>query len=341
MKPIQLGPNQPPRFYRGGSGIAKLRGSPWSECFAPEDWVASTTTLFGRPSDGLTRLPDGQLLRAAIAADPIGYLGRAHTERYGPDPALLVKLLDAGERLPVHCHPGRDFAHRHLGCRYGKTEAWIVVGTAGPGATVHLGFRRPVDTATVAGWVSAQDTDVLLGALNRVEVTSGDAILVPAGLPHAIGAGVLLVELQEPTDLSVLLEWDGFALDGAAEGHLGLGPELALSCLDTSGWDRTRLAGLCRAAGPPVRGAPVRLLPPQADGFFRAERIRPNGKAVTLAPSFAVLVVLDGAGWLVTEEGAKCPLRRGDTVLVPHGAGRAEVWGPVDAIRCLPPDPRR
>ena len=69
--------------------------------------MGSTTTIFGEDERGLTLLADGRTLRDAIAADPEGFLGAAHVRRYGPDPALLVKLLDAGERLPVHCHPDR------------------------------------------------------------------------------------------------------------------------------------------------------------------------------------------------------------------------------------------
>ena len=73
----------------------------------------------------------------------------------------------------------------------------------------------------------------MLDALNELAVSAGDAIFVPAGMPHAIGAGLLIVELQEPTDLSVLLEWDGFELT-EAEGHLELGWDRALQALDTA-----------------------------------------------------------------------------------------------------------
>ena len=73
-------------------------------------------------------LPDGRLLRDAVAEHAGSWLGAAHVARFGADPALLVKLLDAGQRLPVHCHPSDEFAAAHFGSRYGKTEAWIVVG---------------------------------------------------------------------------------------------------------------------------------------------------------------------------------------------------------------------
>ena len=90
-------------------------------------------------------------------------------------------------------------------------------------------------------------------------------MLCPAGVPHAIGSGVFLVEVQEPTDFSVLLEYEGFALDGPADGHLKLGYDLALECVDRSTWTPERVAEL--------RGTD-RLLPSAADPFFAADRVR-------------------------------------------------------------------
>ena len=217
-----LGPNQPRQFYRGGAGIARFRGTPQPSQYAPEDWVGSTTSIFSRPGAGQSLLDSGETLRDAIARAPDAFLGPDHVARYGADPALLVKILDTGERLVVHFHPDRDFASRHLGSRYGKTEAWIIL-EARPDSCVYLGFKEDADLAVIRRLVAGQDTAAILDSLNKVPVAAGDTWLVPAGVPHAIGAGITLVELQEPTDFSILLEWAGFAVDGLAEGHLGLG----------------------------------------------------------------------------------------------------------------------
>src|SRR5947207_10007072 len=109
MQPVPLAANLPATFYRGAGRIARFRGCPDLPP-RPEDWVASTTTRFGSSSAGLSSLPSGQLLRDAVLAAPERWLGPAHVDRYGADPAILVKLLDAGERLPVHVHPDRRFA---------------------------------------------------------------------------------------------------------------------------------------------------------------------------------------------------------------------------------------
>jgi mannose-6-phosphate isomerase len=331
-RPVRLPANQPDRFYRGGAAIAALRGTPERE-FGPEDWVASCTTLHGSPDLGLSVLPDGTRLRDAVAAHADDWLGASHLARYGADPALLVKLLDAGQRLPVHCHPSDEFAAAHFGSRYGKTEAWIVVGATAD-ATVHIGFSDAVAAGTVADWVARQDSAAMLDALNPVTVRPGDTVFVPAGVPHAIGAGVFIVELQQPTDLSVTLEWQGF-LDAEAGGHLGAGFDTALGCVDRSGWGGDRLGTLVRHQED--TGAPVRdLFGTDSAGFFRAERVRGGAE---LAASYGVLVALSGSGVLHTEHAGDVPVAHGETLVVPHAAGATTVSGDLVAVRCLPPAP--
>lgn len=330
-RPVRLPANQPDRFYRGGAAIAQLRGTAVRE-FGPEDWVASCTTLHGSPDVGLTALPDGRLLRDAVAEHADNWLGAPHLARFGTDPALLVKLLDAGQRLPVHCHPTDEFAAAHFASRYGKTEAWIVVGADGADPAVHIGFSEDVSAGTVADWVARQDSAAMLGALNQVRVRPGDTVFVPAGVPHAIGTGVFIVELQQPTDLSVTLEWKGF-LEAESSGHLGIGFETALGCVDRSGWGGERLGTLVRHQE--ETAAPVRdLFGADASAFFRAERVRGGAE---LAPSFGVLVALSGTGVLHTEHAGDVPASRGDTYVVPFAAGAATVSGDLVAVRCLPP----
>jgi mannose-6-phosphate isomerase len=318
VRPLRLPPNQFHRFYRGGARIDALRGAPAGEDGRPEDWVGSTATSWGSEDEGLSRLEDGSVLRDAIRADPEAFLGADHVARWGADPALLVKLLDAGERLPVHYHPGRAFAREHLGLRYGKTEAWLIL-EAEPDAAVHVGLREPVEPETVRGWVEAQDAEEMLAALHRVPVAAGDAVLVPAGTLHAIGGGILLLELQEPTDLSVLVEWKRFGVDDGPE-HLGLGWETALQSLDRQPIDPAALSA-------PGDG----LLPREADPYFRAERVRGGDE---LEPSFSILLVTEGEGAL-----NDLPLRRGTTVLIPYAAGTTTLTGDVEALHCLPPSP--
>jgi mannose-6-phosphate isomerase len=315
MTVLSLPANLPETFYRGAGRIAAFRDAT-DLPDRPEDWVASTTSRFGLAPEGLTVLPDGRVLAEAVAADPAWWLGPGR----GTEPQVLVKLLDAGQRLPLHVHPDRRFATAHLASPYGKTEAWVIL-SAEPDAYVHLGFHRDVEADELAGWVATQNVEEMLAATNRIPIHAGDAMLCPAGVPHAIGPGVLLVEVQEPTDFSVLLEYESF---GLADGHLGLGYDLALACVDRSTWTRERIAEL--------RGTD-RLLPVAAEEYFTAERLRPQDR---IEAGFSVVVVTVGAGTL-TGEHDRLAVRRGDTLLVPYAAGPLVLSGDVEAVRLAGP----
>ncbi|MDA8296374.1 MAG: class I mannose-6-phosphate isomerase [Actinomycetota bacterium] len=326
--PMLLGPNQPSQAYPGGGRGARFRGLDAQGSPEPEDWIASVTARWGQAPSGLSVLEDGTTLKDAIEAEPEAFLGPDHVAAFGADPFLLVKLLDSAERLVVHCHPDRSFAQAHLGCAHGKTEAWLVL-EAEPGAEVYLTFRREVARDELGDWVSRQDVDRMLEALHPIAVQPGSAVLVPAGVPHAIGAGILLVELQEPTDFSVMLEQGRFQ-----GGDLGLGFDVALGCVDRAAWSLERLSHLL---GPGL-GQHGAVLPGAADPFFRAEHLL--GSASDRIAGFGVLVVVDGVGELAGEfPGRPLPLRRGATVLVPYAAGPMELRGDVEGIWCRPPAP--
>ena len=332
-----LPPNPIFRFYSGGAGIDSFRGAePGTGPGAPEDWVGSTTTSFGNDSEGLATLPDGRVLRDVIDADPVGFLGSAHVAELGSNPGLLVKLLDTGERLSVHFHPGREFARQHLHSEFGKTEAWLIL-QAEPGAHMHLGLREAIDDETVRTWIRDQDSEVMLRALNRVPVSAGDALFVPAGTLHTIGAGITLVELQEPSDMSVVIEWQNAGVSNGDE-HLQLGWETVLAAADTS------VAAPIHVPARPLearRSTLKRLLPPEADGYFRAELLSLQpAQPLQLQPQFSVLIGTGGELELTCHGHDPLNLGRGEAALIPHGAGSTTVAGGGTAIRCLPPSLR-
>jgi mannose-6-phosphate isomerase len=307
-----LSPTLVHRFYRGGALLAALRGEAGEDGFFPEDWVGSITPAHnpGRddPDDGLSRLADDRLLRDAVAGDPVGWLGAEHVSHFGASTALLVKLLDAAERLPVHAHPDRAFAGSKLDSPFGKTEAWFVLRTRAEEADVWVGLREPVERERYLGWIESQDVDSLLGSLNRLAVRAGDVVYVPAGVPHALGEGVLIAEVQEPTDFSLLCEWEGFPI-APEDSHLGLGWDVAVEALDLGAHE------------------PIRSLPPEAGAFFGVD------DRAEAAGRFAILLVVEGFGRIGDGDA-----RAGDAFAVPASAEELRVEGDLRVLRFLPPD---
>ncbi|CAK7218360.1 hypothetical protein SBRCBS47491_003483 [Sporothrix bragantina] len=344
--PTILPANQPPaRFYRGGAQINALRGTPSSQeepCFEPEDWVGSTTSCSGSHPLGLTRLPNGRLLADAIRQDPEYWLGEDHVRAFGVDTKLLVKLLDAGQRLPVHAHPHDDWVKQYLPTQaHGKAEAWYIL-TLGE---VYLGLKEDVEAATLKQLTldqRIQGPDGLLGRLHRLEVKPGDAVYVPPGYLHAVGQGVLVVEVQEPADLSILLEWTGFDLDGLRDGHLGLGWDTALTAVEIRGYGREHIEQLVvtkEKRAEKISGKSVFV--ESSEEYFVMEEIQLEDTSKTISPGFALLVVLDGNLTLSTSNAngkeTSTPLTKGNTVLLAHGDGPARLDGRGQILVARPP----
>jgi len=257
------------------------------------------------------------LLKDAISADPVSWLGEKHLEKFGNSIEILVKLLDPDQRLPVHYHPNQSFAKEKLHMNHGKTEAWIILD-APVGAKVGIGFKNQMSKAEVAALVKAHDSQGLLDSLVFKEVKAGDAVFVPAGVAHAIESGIFVLELQEPTDLSILLEWDGFAVDGDKDGHLNLGYETALDALRftplTEAEDKEIVSRFESSA---AKSHPI--FKSVADPFFRADYLTGDDKKIEAG--FGIFLCLSGDGELVFENTGNLGIEAGDAVVVPYSAG--------------------
>ena len=334
--PVLLPVNQFDHFYRGGDRIGALRRGPGGPQ-RPEEWIGSTTARFGAAPQGFSRLPDGRLLIEAIEQDPAAWLGPEHVARYGTSTEVLVKLLDPQQRLPVHLHPNREFSRTHLGLAHGKTEAWYVLD-APEGAQVGVGFKEAMSLEQVSDWVRDRNSEALLGALRTRTVRPGDAMLVPAGLPHTVPAGVFVLELQEPTDLSILLEWQDFAVDGEKDGHLDLGFETALQAVDRSAISDSDLERLVLTKER-IEGAGLSsIMPAAADAYFRAHRIDTSAGPVEVEAGFSVLLILEGSG-VIHSDVAAFEVGRGDVAVIPFAAGTWNLHGDAKAVACRPPAP--
>jgi len=124
-------------------------------------------------------------------------VGEKIYDRYGVEFPILVKLLDAQERLSVQVHPDDETARERHNA-YGKTEMWYVVH-AEPGATLYIGFNRDI---TAAEFYRRIQDNTLLEVLNSVEVQAGNSFFISPGTIHAIGKGIVLAEIQQTSDIT-------------------------------------------------------------------------------------------------------------------------------------------
>ena len=329
----KLPANQFDHFYKGGNRIGALRHGPGGP-MRPEEWIGSVTTRFGEASMGLSHLANGELLLDALQAEPEAWLGSEHLETFGTSTELLVKLLDLDQRLPVHFHPNRKFAKEHLALNHGKTEAWIIL-EAPENATVGLGFKEEKSKKEVTQMVDARDATGLLASLQQFSVSAGDAILVPAGVPHAIQAGIFVLELQEPSDMSALLEWNDFAVDGVKDGHLGLGFETVLDALRYSPIESAEAKSLF-TPGRLFGESDLAIFSEAANPYFRADYL--TGLSSKLPAGFGILLILEGSGSLAFQDAPAIAVEKGDAIVIPYSSGKWELNG-ASGILSRPPLP--
>jgi mannose-6-phosphate isomerase len=279
-----------PAFHERPWGVRSL--APWFD-LSPVVPVGEAWFTAGACGTSLGR-PLGDLL----AADPARLLGDAAFP--GGEP-LLLKLLFTSDRLSVQVHPDDDYARRHHGSA-GKTEAWHVV-QALPGAAVGLGFVEPLAPDTAR---EAARTGAIEHLLAWHPARQGDTFLVPAGTVHAIGAGLVIVEVQEPSDVTYRL----YDYGRPRELHLEHG--FAVADL-----------GPYRTVNAPVSLSPGRTLLARCP-FFTMERVVVEGSRRWDAdePFYHLVVTLAGEGTL---DGLEA--RPGSVFFVPASATGCAVEG--------------
>jgi mannose-6-phosphate isomerase len=174
----------------GGRRLGSPRGQPIGEA-----WVAG-------PSNVIADGPDaGRTLAEVAAREGAAFVGRNAGARTGDRFPLLVKLLDPAAWLSVQVHPDDALARQLEGPEaLGKAEAWYVLD-AEPDAELLIGVRGRIGGAAVRAAI-ADGSGTLAPLLAQHHARAGDAVLIPAGTLHAVGPGVFLYEVQQPSDLT-------------------------------------------------------------------------------------------------------------------------------------------
>ena len=162
------------------------------------DILAETWELSCHP-DGPSRIANGRYagrtLAEYIEAEGKGVLG-THCRRFRDFP-ILIKFIDAKQDLSVQVHPDNRYALKNEG-QYGKTEMWYVVD-AGEEATLYYGFKEEISKEEFAERIQ---NDTVLDVLNKVPVQKGDVLFIESGTIHAIGADILIAEIQQNSNVT-------------------------------------------------------------------------------------------------------------------------------------------
>lgn len=273
-------------------------------------------------------------LGEVVAASTEAWLGTRGMVATGERPIfpLLVKLLDAGQNLSLQVHPD-DVAACNLGS-LGKTEAWYVVDAA-PGAQLYAGLREGVTTSDVQDACEAGGGR-LPSLLRQLPAVPGTCILLPAGTVHALGAGVLVYEVQQASDITFrLYDWDRHDANGRPRKlHVDAG----IAAVD---------AAMRPRPIPPLRlpsGAGRRQML-VACRYFALERIAAAaGERIRVAlprnTSPQTFTALRGSAMVVSAERSTA-LRTGETAVVSADTGGVvlEAITPVVVVRSWIPDP--
>jgi mannose-6-phosphate isomerase len=296
------------RYLWGGRRLGAVLGKP----IGPEDDYAESWELVDHGAD------QSVVRFGPLAGTTLGELVQKHgADLFGKGGAsprsfpLLMKLLDCNRTLSVQVHPNDEQAAKLTPPDLGKTEAWVVLA-AEPGSKIYAGLKPGVTRDDLAAALAAGRCETML---HEFEPRVGDCVFIPAGTIHALGAGLLIAEIQQASDTTFrLFDWNRVDAQGQPRPlHI----EQSLATIDY------------------VRG-PVGAQTPQPTGEVGRERLVECDKFVLDRVTFEAPTTIGGDGRfhvLCLAEGsaraandpADLPLARGDVALAPAAAGAVEI----------------
>lgn len=287
------------RYIWGGRRLAHVLNKPLGE----GDDYAESWEICDRPDDQ-TIVAAGPL-RGTSLGELVSTRGEELLGRHAPQPRfpLLFKFLDAQKTLSVQVHPDDERAQQLTPPDFGKTEAWVVL-EAEPGSLIYAGLKQGVDRHQL-------ERELTLGTCERClhsfEPRPGDCIFLPAGVVHAIGAGLLIAEVQQSSDVTYrLFDWNRVGADGRPRTlHI----EEAFAAID---FDH----------GPRLPQTPQRSDRPHVERLVECDKFVLDRWTIASQQTVGgddrchLLAVIEGTVSIAGDHNER-PLRRGETVLLP------------------------
>lgn len=245
--PLKLKVAKAWRTGTGGKELDRMLGveNPEDSHF-PEYWLMSTVAArnIGREEfvdEGLSYFEDyEETLAEAIKNFPNETMGAEHISKIGTVPGVLAKIIDTAERTTIQVHPDKDTAQKLFNSAFGKTESWHILGVRQDAVTppgVYIGFKEGITREYWKKVFDEQDIPAMLNCLHFFPVTPGETYIIRAGVPHAVSADFMFLEMQEPTDFTIRTErvtTKGFQVADYM-CHQGLGFDTMFECFHYDG----------------------------------------------------------------------------------------------------------
>lgn len=333
--PIFFERNRVGRVYSGGKLFSDFFGDEPVDGFLPEEWIASSVKAINKvqlhEKEGISKIKDSDMyfdeLLSKYPSEMCGSSGKMR---------ILVKVLDSAVRLPAQAHPDKAFSREHFNSDYGKTESWIILDTR-EDAKIYFGFKDGVDREIFSKAIDDSQTDK--DAMERLMLyrvpEKDDCFLVPAKTVHAIGAGCLILEIQEPTDFTVQPEhWcDEYELNDR-EMYLSLTKEEAIDCFDFAKAPDTKMKPEIIAESDGM--TKENLIGETDTDCFVVNRIKLTGGSadMNINDSYGVYIVTEGDG-TIKGDGYSKNVKKGDYFFMPSCLmGKFTLSGNMEVVEC-------
>ena len=315
LYPLSFAPIFKERIW-GGEKLEKELHKPIHQPLIGESWEVSTVK--GDVSVISNGTLKGTSLQALIEQAPEALLGRAVYKRFGTDFPLLIKFIDAAQDLSIQVHPDDALAKaRHNS--FGKTEMWYIM-EADTDASIIIGFNKNVSREEYQAHLADKTLSQLL---HFEKVKHWDMFFIPAGKIHAIGAGVLLAEIQQTSDITYRV-YDFYRKDKNGN-YRELHTELALDAIDFERKDDFRKS---------YTKAKNTVNPAVVSPYFTTDYLKINQEMpLTLSgESFHIYMGVAGKGSLQYGD-MELPLEKGQTVLVPACCKQISLKGDMEVLQ--------
>ena len=291
-----------------------------------ESWECSTHP------DGISTVASG-----AFCGQKLSQVLQVHPEYVGSHPhtvcelPILIKFIDAERNLSIQVHPDDDYALKHENS-LGKTEMWYIV-KATPGAQLIYGFNNDVNKEIIS---AALANDSIMKYLRKISVNAGDTFFIEAGTVHGIGAGNLLVEVQENSNITYRMYDYNRVDDSGKKRELHLNKALSVASFKSSNNPRQPMHIIKYS-----QGCAREFL--HRCQYFQVEKVMINtkgmGKGIKFAAdslSFLALICTNGYGRMCLTDGSVIPINQGNTVFFPANSQTVDVYGEMEMllIRC-------